>query len=125
MHAGMANYYFIKISGQKVPADINLATTPQEWNKTASGKEAISKVLDRSFTDMMSAAKNITEADLEETVKAFGMEMSMRNFMVSTLNHMHEHLGQAIAYARSNGVAPPWTAEQQKAAKAAKADASY
>jgi len=30
---------------------------------------------------------------------------------------MHEHLGQSIAYARSVGVTPPWTAAQQKAVK--------
>ena len=24
-------------------------------------------------------------------------------------NHMHEHLGQSIAYARTNGVTPPWS----------------
>jgi hypothetical protein len=25
------------------------------------------------------------------------------------VSHLHEHLGQAIAYARMNGVAPPWS----------------
>jgi len=34
--------------------------------------------------------------------------------------HNHEHLGQSIAYARSNGITPPWTVEAQKK-KAAKA----
>jgi hypothetical protein len=27
-------------------------------------------------------------------------------------NHMHEHLGQSIAYARVNGVVPPWSAKE-------------
>jgi hypothetical protein len=32
--------------------------------------------------------------------------------------HMHEHLGQSIAYARMNTIVPPWTAkEQEEAAK--------
>jgi hypothetical protein len=25
------------------------------------------------------------------------------------VTHMHEHLGQMIAYARMNGVTPPWS----------------
>jgi hypothetical protein len=25
---------------------------------------------------------------------------------------MHEHLGQSIAYARTNGVAPPWSQKE-------------
>jgi len=34
----------------------------------------------------------------------------------------HEHLGQAIAYARENGVVPPCTAEAQKKAAEKKAE---
>ena len=120
MHAALANYYFIKMSGQEVPKDINLDLKPSEWDKTATGKNEINKVLERSFNDLKTAAKNISEADLEKTVKAFGMEMSLRTFMVSSLNHLHEHLGQSIAYARSNGITPPWTLEQQKQHKASK-----
>jgi hypothetical protein len=26
-----------------------------------------------------------------------------------TATHLHEHLGQLIAYARSNAVTPPWS----------------
>jgi uncharacterized damage-inducible protein DinB len=35
------------------------------------------------------------------------------------MGHMGEHLGQLIAYARVNGIVPPWTAdaEQQKSAE--------
>jgi uncharacterized damage-inducible protein DinB len=120
MHAALANYYFVKMSGQEVPKDINIDLKPHEWDKTATGKVEISKVLERSFNDLKAAAKNISEADLEKTVKAFGMEMSLRNLMVSSLNHLHEHLGQSIAYARSNGVTPPWTLEQQQQHKASK-----
>lgn len=39
------------------------------------------------------------------------------------MNHSHEHLGQSIAYARMNGIAPPWSegpppAPEKKAAAA-------
>ena len=115
MHAAFANYLFIKISGQMLPGDINIDMKPMDWDKTVSGKEAISRVLKRSFNDLREAAKNISEMDLDNTVKFFGNEMSLRNFMVVSLNHLHEHLGQSIAYARMNGITPPWTAAQQKA----------
>ena len=36
-------------------------------------------------------------------------EVTQRELMVIILNHMHEHLGQSIAYARMNGVTPPWS----------------
>lgn len=108
-HASMANYYFIKFAGYEVPKDINMDLTPDEWDKMTMGKSEITKVLERSFADLLATAQKITESDLEKNVHAFGMDMTLRNFMISSLNHMHEHLGQSIAYARSNGVTPPWS----------------
>jgi hypothetical protein len=30
------------------------------------------------------------------------------------LNDQHEHLGQSIAYARSNSVVPPWSEQERR-----------
>ena len=49
-------------------------------------------------------AKNLTE-----TIKFFGQDWTRQRAMVLTVTHLHEHLGQMIAYARSNGVVPPWS----------------
>jgi uncharacterized damage-inducible protein DinB len=40
----------------------------------------------------------------------FGQDATKRNVLTLLVAHMHEHLGQAIAYARINGVVPPWSA---------------
>ena len=114
MHIAGANYYLVKMSGQKIPSDIDMGDDPQMWEKSVSGKEDIKKILDRSFEDVSTAVQKIKVADLEKMVKVFGMEMTMRNFMLSMLSHMHEHHGQAIAYARTNGVIPPWSVKQQE-----------
>jgi len=37
------------------------------------------------------------------------MDMTVRQMWVMTTTHLHEHLGQSIAYARTNGVVPPWS----------------
>jgi hypothetical protein len=39
----------------------------------------------------------------------FGNKMTARGLYFIAIGHLHEHLGQAIAYGRSNGVAPPWS----------------
>ena len=39
----------------------------------------------------------------------FGNEMSGLQILVLTATHLHEHLGQQIAYARSNDITPPWS----------------
>jgi uncharacterized damage-inducible protein DinB len=41
-------------------------------------------------------------------VKLFGRDMTKQGALMLILNDQHEHLGQSIAYARSNSVVPPW-----------------
>ena len=49
-------------------------------------------------------------ADQQKKVKPFGIrEATANDVFLRLLVHNHEHLGQAIAYARMNGVAPPWS----------------
>jgi hypothetical protein len=41
--------------------------------------------------------------------KTWGMVMKVDAGITMALNDMHEHLGQLIAYARMNGIVPPWS----------------
>jgi hypothetical protein len=36
-------------------------------------------------------------------------KVTNRSLWISTATHLHEHLGQLIAYARSNKITPPWS----------------
>lgn len=100
-HTADANYYFLSlITGDK-------SAMTQE--KSANDKKTILEKLGKSFDVLKESAASLTEEDLNKEVEAFGMKFSTRNFMITLLNHCHEHLGQAIAYARMNGVTPPWS----------------
>jgi hypothetical protein len=50
-----------------------------------------------------------TDANLTQNINFFGQEWSRQRAMLMTVTHLHEHLGQMIAYARSNNIAPPWS----------------
>ena len=50
-----------------------------------------------------------TPAKLGDSVKMFGQPFTMQHAWVLGTTHLHEHLGQLIAYARVNGVKPPWS----------------
>jgi len=39
----------------------------------------------------------------------FGRETTNRVVYLTILSHAHEHMGQSIAYARMNGITPPWS----------------
>ncbi|MCY4171629.1 MAG: DinB family protein [Bacteroidetes bacterium] len=52
---------------------------------------------------------SMADADLTSTAEVFGMTMNHYGVIGIITGHTHEHLGQLIAYARSNDVAPPWS----------------
>jgi uncharacterized damage-inducible protein DinB len=62
-----------------------------------------------SFAHAKKAAEGLSDADLDKPVKVFGRDSTVREALLLVATHAHEHLGQAIAYARMNGVTPPWS----------------
>jgi uncharacterized damage-inducible protein DinB len=74
----------------------------------------------KSFDFVKSSIGNMSDASMENMVEFFGQKMTVRSLLLVLLSHMHEHLGQSIAYARMEGVVPPWTAAQMAAEKAKK-----
>lgn len=46
---------------------------------------------------------------LDEETTRFGPPMKKRDALLVLVSHSHEHLGQLIAYGRSNDVVPPWS----------------
>ena len=57
---------------------------------------------------MRNAVTSTADAQADAPVEIFGMKMTKRGLLLFTAEHMGEHLGQSIAYARMNGVKPPW-----------------
>ena len=104
VHVAGGNYLLPSFMGVKVPEGIS-----RDMEKTVTEKAKVIETLRKSLDHVKSAAASLSDADLDKRVKFFGREMTQRALLVVTLNHMHEHLGQSIAYARVNGVAPPWS----------------
>lgn len=80
-----------------------------KFEKQKLAREEMVQAIDKSFAYLAKAMNDTPDAKLDEKVTFFGSQMTRRAVWVATVNHMHEHLGQAIAYARSNGVVPPWS----------------
>ena len=118
LHIAFANYLLPKVVGFEPPAAVNFSMDLKKWDTQTTDAAKINDLLKASFDNLRGMAKKITAAQMEKKVDFFGHEMTGRNMMITALNHMHEHLGQSIAYARMNGVVPPWTAAEQAADKA-------
>ena len=68
--------------------------------------------LEQSSAYLLEAVASISDEQMHETVQMFGQESTLQAALLLVVGDMHEHLGQAIAYARMNEVVPPWTARQ-------------
>ncbi len=109
MHIAGASFFFPKFIGVNPPEGFSGA-----MEKTVTDKAKIHEVLRQSFDHLRKAVMEMKDADLDKRVVMFGQETTYRGVLFTTASHMHEHLGQAIAYARMNTIVPPWTAKEQE-----------
>ena len=85
--------------------------------KTNSGAEPapitdpgkMQDALKASYANLQKAITGLSDNDLQTHVKLFGEDMTKQDALMLILEDQHEHLGQSIAYARTNGVVPPWS----------------
>ncbi len=101
MHVAGANYFFASKMGVDMPEGT------RGLEKTVKDKAGVIKQLEASFANIK---KGLKGADMSQATKLFGgKEGTIGDLALIAVGHGHEHLGQVIAYARSNGVKPPWS----------------
>lgn len=71
--------------------------------------EKLQEALKTSYASVQKAIQGLSDADLKAPVKLFGKDMTKEEAIRYLFGDQHEHLGQSIAYARANGVVPPWS----------------
>jgi len=64
----------------------------------------------------------MTNADFAKLLPKLGPQANAGDVVYILVADCHEHLGQAVAYARVNGIVPPWTVEAKKRAAQKKAE---
>lgn len=104
MHVAAGNFMIPRTMGVQPPEGIQ----PRELEKIAD-KAKVVETLKQSIQHVRQAAMGKADADLDTPIKIFGQDSTVRGVMFLLASHMHEHLGQSIAYARMNGVKPPWS----------------
>jgi uncharacterized damage-inducible protein DinB len=71
--------------------------------------QKLQEALKASYVNLQKAITRLSDNDLQTRVKLFGRDMTKQGALMLILEDQHEHLGQSIAYARTNGVVPPWS----------------
>jgi len=108
MHIAATNFLLPQFAGIKPPDGLD-----RNLEKNVTNKAKVLAILKQSFEHIRQAILQTPDAALNKSAKYFGDETTIRGVFFNAATHMHEHLGQSIAYARMNGVVPPWTATEQ------------
>ncbi len=110
MHIALANFYLLSVTGPKMPADL----TSAHMEKTVTQKAEVISWLKRSLDAVKNAHSGLTSADLQRKVKINGRDATVDGIYLRIIVHANEHMGQLVAYARMNGIVPPWSEESKK-----------
>jgi hypothetical protein len=112
-HVVSDNYLLAAVAGHPAPESTGIMGddygTALAYEARSMSKAEIVAAVKASFDHLEMALGAASMEDLMGNVKVFGQDMTGRGLWILTVTHLHEHLGQSIAYARSNRIAPPWS----------------
>lgn len=110
MHIAGGNFFFMGFAGFEPPPGMDVRGLEK-----VTDKAKVVETLRQSCEHVRQAILKTSDADLDKALKQklFGQDSTLRNLFYLVGTHQHEHFGTAIAYARVNGVVPPWTAARQ------------
>jgi uncharacterized damage-inducible protein DinB len=117
LHVSGANYGYPPLISSNTPAP---GFKAEGFETSTTDKAKIIEQLNQSFFYAEAAIQSMSNADFAKPEKKLGPDANDGDVVYLMVVHNHEHLGQTIAYARLNGITPPWTEEAQRKAKADK-----
>lgn len=101
MHTASGNYFFLRSMGVKAGEDL-----PKNPENSVTAKADVVRWLKASFDAVQ---ENYPKIERQKAVKFLGHDATCEGVLLRALAHANGHLGQMIAYARVNGIAPPWS----------------
>jgi uncharacterized damage-inducible protein DinB len=112
LHVAGERYAILKLMGAAAPEGFDT----RAFEKTTTDKAKIVDELNKSWEFSKKTIGGMTNADFAKLIPKLGPQANAGDVVYILVADAHEHLGQSIAYARVNGIVPPWTAEAQKKA---------
>jgi uncharacterized damage-inducible protein DinB len=104
MHIAVANYGLLAATGKPMPAELN-----QDSEKNVKDKAQVVDWLKRSLEFVKTAHASATPSELARHITIAKRDATVDGIYLRVLVHANEHMGQLVAYARVNGIVPPWS----------------
>lgn len=105
LHVAAGGYGLMRFGGVEPPAGFE----PQGFEQSTTEKAQIIQELRRAFDHVRQAAAALPEDEEAQAGWFGGSNITQRHLAARVNGHMGEHLGQLIAYARTNDIVPPWS----------------
>lgn len=104
-HIARYNFYYLQNSlGISSPEDVDVVSI-----ESITGKDKVVAILERSINHVKKAVNEMPDSKLSEPARLYGRTVNGQAVLMQLITHKSEHVGQSIAYARMNGVVPPWS----------------
>ncbi len=117
LHVAGERYQILALGGAVAPAGFE----GKIFEKSTTDKAQIVAELDRTWYFAQKTINGMSNANFAKLLPKLGPQANAGDVVYILVADAHEHLGQVVAYARENGIVPPWTAEAQKKAAQKKA----
>jgi uncharacterized damage-inducible protein DinB len=118
LHVAGERYQILALMGAAPPAGFEA----KAFEKLTTDKVRIIEELNRSWEFTKKTINGVSNADFAKLLPKLGPQANAGDVVYILVSDAHEHLGQLVAYAREQGIVPPWTAEAQKKAAEKKAE---
>ena len=118
LHVSAERYGILGLMGAEAPSAVDRKTL----EKSTTDQTRIVDELNKSWEFAQKTIKGMSNADFAKLLPKVGPQANAGDVVYILVADAHEHLGQSIAYARQNGVVPPWTVAAQKQAAEKKAE---
>jgi len=118
LHVAGERYGILGLMGAAPPAGFDGKT----FEKSTTDRAQIVAELNKSWEFAKKAINGMSNADFAKPLPKLGPQANAGDVVYILVADAHEHLGQLVAYARVNGIVPPWTVEAQKQAAEKKAE---
>jgi uncharacterized damage-inducible protein DinB len=117
LHVAGERYSILGMMGANPPTGFKA----REFEKSTTEKDRIVEDLNQTWDFANKTINGMSNADFAKLLPKLGPEANQGDVVYMLVTDAHEHLGQLIAYARQNGIVPPWTVQMQKKKAAAAA----
>ena len=112
LHVSGERYQILALGGAQPPADFDGKT----FEKSTTDRARLIEELNKSWDFAQKTINAMTNADFAKLLPKLGPQANAGDVVYILVADAHEHLGQSVAYARVNGIVPPWTVAAQKKA---------